>query len=43
MLHNSLKKDIQELAQDPNKNYDKLLKIYQLLLQKYYLTKSNKK
>jgi hypothetical protein len=32
--------DIEELAKDPEKNYDKLLKIYQLLLQKYYLIKN---
>jgi hypothetical protein len=49
MTHKSLKKDtsaipnsniIEELAKDPEKNYDKLLKIYQLLLQKYYLIKN---
>jgi hypothetical protein len=37
---NLFKKDIEELAKDPEKNYDKLLKIYQLLLQKYYLIKN---
>jgi hypothetical protein len=40
---NLFKKDIEELAKDPDTNYDKLLKIYQLLLQKYYLIKYNKK